>query len=206
MSGLAFDSSGNVYVADAGAHRVQVYDSNGNYLKTIGTLGVGQGRLNTPQRIAIDSNNRLLVAESGNNRLQVFNADGSFAFFISGVTNSVATDSVNRIYIGRNGQVDVYDASGVLQPGLSFSSQAARPFGAVSGLYIDSAGNKYLADATNKVVQVYNASNAPVRSLVPSSGAATYVPQDITVDSAGRVYITDAGNDLLQVFRPVARS
>ncbi len=200
VSGLAFDSSGNVYVADAGAHRVQVYDASGNYLKTIGALGVGQGRLNTPQRIAIDSNNRLLVAESGNNRLQVFNADGSFAFVISGVTSSVATDSANRIYIGRNGQVDVYDANGVLQPSLSFSSQAARPFGVVSGLYIDGAGNKYLADATNKVVQVYNASNTPVRSLIPSSGAATYVPQDVTVDSVGRVYITDAGNDRLQVF------
>ncbi len=76
--------------------------------------------------------------------MQVFNADGSFDFLYQWRDELGRDDSVNRIYIGRNGQVDVYDASGVLQPGLSFSSQAARPFGAVSGLYIDSAGNKYL--------------------------------------------------------------
>ncbi len=60
------------------------------------------------------------------------------------------------------------DANGVLQPSLSFISQAARPFGVVSGLYIDSAGNKYVADATNKVVQVYNVSNARYVAWYPA--------------------------------------
>ncbi len=199
-SGLAFDSSGNEYVADAAAHRVQVYDASGNYLKTIGSLGVGPGRFDTPTRISVDGTNRLLVAEAGNQRLQVFNADGTFAFFITGVTNSVAVDSANNIYVGRNGQVDVYNTSGVRQANLSFSSNAARPFGGVSGLFIDANGNTYIADAASHVVQVYSSAQSPLRTLTPTSGAATFAPQDVSIDVSGRVYVSDSGNDVLQVF------
>src|SRR4051794_37946821 len=46
-SGIAVDSTGNVYVADTGNHRVQKFDSNGNFLTAWGSYGEGKGQFNT---------------------------------------------------------------------------------------------------------------------------------------------------------------
>jgi sugar lactone lactonase YvrE len=46
-SGIAFDTKGNIYVADGalewtwGNQRIQIFDSSGNYLKTLGETVVG---------------------------------------------------------------------------------------------------------------------------------------------------------------------
>src|SRR5207245_222882 len=39
-AGVAVDSSGNIYVADADNHRVQIFDSFGNWKKTIGVSSI----------------------------------------------------------------------------------------------------------------------------------------------------------------------
>src|SRR4051812_19780863 len=45
---VATDSSGNVYVADAGNNRIQKFDSSGNFLTAWGSSGSGDGQFNFP--------------------------------------------------------------------------------------------------------------------------------------------------------------
>jgi DNA-binding beta-propeller fold protein YncE len=62
-------SSGEVAVADRNNHRVQIFDSEGNYKRQFGTEG------NRPTGIASDAHGNLLVVDL-TNRLQVFDPEG----------------------------------------------------------------------------------------------------------------------------------
>jgi DNA-binding beta-propeller fold protein YncE len=68
-------SSGEVAVADRKNHRVQIFDSEGNYKRQFGTEGKEDGQFNTPAGLASDAHGNLLVVDD-TNRLQVFDPEG----------------------------------------------------------------------------------------------------------------------------------
>jgi DNA-binding beta-propeller fold protein YncE len=71
-----FGSSGEVAVADYSNHRVQIFDSEGNYKRQFGTEGKEvDGQLFEPVGLASDAHGNLLVVDS-TNRLQVFDHEG----------------------------------------------------------------------------------------------------------------------------------
>jgi DNA-binding beta-propeller fold protein YncE len=68
-------SSGEVAVADYNNHRVQIFDSEGNYKRQFGTAGKEDGQFNNPTGLASDAHGNLLVADN-TKRLQVFGPEG----------------------------------------------------------------------------------------------------------------------------------
>ena len=54
-TGVATDSSGNVYVADYYNNRIQKFDSDGKFLVKWGTSGTGEGQFAGPSGVATDS-------------------------------------------------------------------------------------------------------------------------------------------------------
>lgn len=70
--GVAFDSQGHIYVADARFENIQVFNQEGRLLMALGYEGIEPGRFSLPAGIAIDDQDRIWVAETGNKRLQVF--------------------------------------------------------------------------------------------------------------------------------------
>ncbi len=72
--GIAFDDSGNIYVSDLSNARVQILDSDGQWLATLGETGVpgsGDYQFDEPEHIAIFAD-QLYVADSVNQRIQIF--------------------------------------------------------------------------------------------------------------------------------------
>jgi tetratricopeptide (TPR) repeat protein len=69
---IAVDSSGNVYVADSGNHRIQKFTSSGSFLATWGSQGTGNGQFNGPRGIAVDGSGNVFVGDTDNNRIQRF--------------------------------------------------------------------------------------------------------------------------------------
>ena len=70
-NGIAIDSHGFVYVADEDYyHRIQKFDSNGNFIAKWGSEGSSNGQMYLPQSITIDLQSFVYVADAMNDRIQ----------------------------------------------------------------------------------------------------------------------------------------
>jgi DNA-binding beta-propeller fold protein YncE len=63
------DQKGLIYVSDTAAHRIEIFDSQGNYVKSIGGFGTGENGFYYPRSLALDREGFLWVADSGNHRV-----------------------------------------------------------------------------------------------------------------------------------------
>ena len=79
-SDVTWDRAGNVYVADGfGTNsRIAKFNKDGNFLKTWGNTGTGQGQFSQIRGIASDAAGNIYVADAGNKRIQVFDGEGTF--------------------------------------------------------------------------------------------------------------------------------
>ena len=93
---VAVDAAGRVYVADDWNNRVQVYDTNGAFLTSIGeNWGSNNGDMTSPRGIALDSNGNLYVSEIDNHRIQKF-AAGTTSWKQVNI-NGFGTEGINLI-------------------------------------------------------------------------------------------------------------
>ena len=84
--GVATAPDGTVYVVDSRNTRIEVYAVDGEFLRSFGTQGAGQGQLarftgaggGGPGGIAVGSDGNLYVADTWNHRIEVFTPDGQF--------------------------------------------------------------------------------------------------------------------------------
>ena len=117
---VAFDSAGNIYQGGNNNTCVQVFNTEGQFLRKFGHKGSGQGELNFPSGIAIDSDDDVVyVAEYYNNRVSVFTTEGAFLTSFGTQGNGqgqfssprgVAVDNGGFIYVSdsNNGQIQIF--------------------------------------------------------------------------------------------------
>ncbi len=133
---MTIDSSDNIYVTDAGNHRIQKFNSTGDFQLTFGShceistgtdcvdpddggpLELGDGQFGSPNGIAIDSAGNIYVTDFELDRVQKFNSTGDFQskFGESGPENGkfqkpsgISFDSNGNIYVtDGNSRVQVF--------------------------------------------------------------------------------------------------
>jgi trimeric autotransporter adhesin len=185
--GLAFDTSGDVYIADLQNHRVRQVNSAG----IIGTFaGDGQSGFSGdggPATSANIGNPRCLAFRNGT--LYIGNAGGSRIR-----TVPLSTGIINT-YAGAGFG---YDGDG--NPLLSSL------FAAPNGLLFDSAGRLVIADTQNQ--RVRRVSGTVMKTIAggfigdgkPATAASLVVPEALAFDKNGNYYIADAtGNRIRKV-------
>ena len=74
--GVAVTAKDEILVADNQNHRVQVFDSNGTFLRSFGHKGKNAGEFKNPTGIAIDKDRKILVSECYNHRVQILSWEG----------------------------------------------------------------------------------------------------------------------------------
>ena len=74
--GVAVTDNDEILVADCLNHRVQVFDSNGTFLRSFGNKGENAGEFNRPFGIATDKDRKIFVADQDNHRVQIFSWEG----------------------------------------------------------------------------------------------------------------------------------
>jgi DNA-binding beta-propeller fold protein YncE len=105
---VAVDKAGNVYVSSTLNARVDVFDAQGAYLRTIGGRGTNFGLFDKPKGIAVDSFGNIHVVDSAWSNVQIFNqkgevllfygARGSYPGLLKNPTG-IAIDKDNKIYV-----------------------------------------------------------------------------------------------------------
>ncbi len=116
---LNVDTQGNLYVADTLNARVQVFDSEGEYVKSIGERGNAWGMFDKPKGVALDSFGNVYVVDSGWSNVQIFNPKGQVLLFFGGRgpvpgmmknPTAITIDPNNRIYVADyiNHRVNIY--------------------------------------------------------------------------------------------------
>jgi sugar lactone lactonase YvrE len=76
-SDIAIDDQGNIYVLDAGNHRIQKFDPDGKYLATFGRRGQGPGEFYMPSSLDLDNQGYMYVSDPQNQRVQILKPDGT---------------------------------------------------------------------------------------------------------------------------------
>jgi len=70
--GLTIDEKDRLYVVDAIAHSVDVYDLEGTRITQFGARGLGPGQFNYPNYLALDSRGKIFVSDRENDQVQVW--------------------------------------------------------------------------------------------------------------------------------------
>jgi uncharacterized protein YjiK len=188
-TGVAVDSSGNLYIADTGNNRVREVAAATGVITTIagtGTAGYSgdngaavSATLNKPSAVVEGSTGNLYVLDTGNNVVRLVNTTGTITTIAGNGTAGYSGDD-----------------------GPATSATLHTPY----GLNIDSSGNLYIADSANNVVRMV--STAGIISTIAGNGTPGYSgdngaaisatldnPQGVTVDNQGNVYISDQSNN-----------
>ncbi len=75
-SDVAFDSEGNIYVADTNNNRVSKYDANGVFLSSFGGFRSPDITLNQPWSVAVADDGTVFIADTWNHKVIKVGADG----------------------------------------------------------------------------------------------------------------------------------
>ena len=165
-SGLAVDSAGNVYVADALNDRIQKFSSSGTFIDKWGTHGSANGQFDLPIDVATDSLGEVYVTDSSNNRVQRFTSTGTFlgkwgsAGSAPGQFQSpsrLAIDSQRNVYVSDTGndRIQVFRPTGAFVKQWGGHGPGDGQFNSPLGIAVGTASRLYVGDANNARVQVF---------------------------------------------------
>jgi hypothetical protein len=190
-SGLALDSIGNVYIADASNHRLRKVNVATGIITTVAGDGTaaffGDGlpatdaKFNFPSDVCIDKFGNVYIADLYNNRVRKINTAGIMSTFVG--------------------------------TGLPISSGDGGPATAANtaphGLCADDTGNIYIAEEGTGMCRIRKVNTAGIISTVAGSGGSTYSGDGIPATNAniipsdaffsnGELYIVDQYNNRIR--------
>ncbi|BAU29593.1 DNA-binding beta-propeller fold protein YncE [Aneurinibacillus soli] len=201
-TGVATDSSGNVYIVDTGNNRIQKFSENGIFLSQWGSYGTDSKQFDGPSFIAIDSLDNVYVADQNNNRIQKLSKEGEFIAELTDLfmVSSVAIDSYGNLYVLDALGITKYDSNLQLIDNTNWSNA---PLNQAIDIAIDSQNNLYVTDSGDKCVKKFD-SDGNVITTWGSEGTGNgkfKYPNGLGIDSDDNVYITDYNGNLpIQVF------
>ena len=76
--GVAVNARDEIAVTDQNNHRVQIFNSDGNYLRSFCRQGKKAGECIFPAGIAFRNNGNIFVADNDNHRIQIFSGEGEY--------------------------------------------------------------------------------------------------------------------------------
>lgn len=215
---LASDPAGDTYVADTAEDRIEVFNPDGAYLRTLGTSAKADpGAFVAPRGVAVDPTGRVYVADPDANDIQYF-APGGGAFLgewsaTGGYKpafyepSALAFDPKGPVYVADTGNARVVKLWGEGE----YLSELGSPadFGGaglddVASVAVSpQTGDLYVADSGHNRILVYSPNGTLIAKVgaeegngAAGSGPGQFDdPQAVTIAPSGNVFVADTDNN-----------
>jgi sugar lactone lactonase YvrE len=202
---VAFDGSGNMFIADWGSSRIRRVDASTGLITTVAGMIADQGgyggdggpataaRLNAPIGVAVDADGNVFIADTYNDRIRKVD-------HATGVITTVAGTG----QVGGTGQIgDVGDG------GPATSAELYQP----QDVAVDADGNLLIADTANHRIRRVDMATGVITTVAGQyffgysgdGGPATEAQMDyvvsIALDPDGNLLIADVTNNVIRIVK-----
>ncbi len=214
--GICCDHHGNIIIGDRSNHRVQVFDSNGQFKYAFGGEGSCPGQFNRPAGVAITREGNIVVADKDNHRIQVLQRDGSFLFMFGSKGGNdgqmiypydVAVNQLDgRIAVTDTGnhRLLIFSHDGVLLGKFGYKGYLCGHFDSPRGIAFNDDGHIIVSDFNVHHILVIHPDGTTARILgSQGTGNGQFTrPQGIAVDHMGHYIIADTRNNRIVIMHP----
>ena len=206
--GVAVNDRDEIVVADNWNHCVQVFDSNGNFLRSFCRRGENPGEFDYPNRIAIDKDRNIFISEWGNHRVQIFSWEGRYLGSFGGIGSldrqlkcprGLSLDSTGNIIVADTGnkQIKIFTPDGTFVVKIGGQDWFTAPFHCVEcdELLI-------VSDSAQSCIKVFNKEGQfQYKFGKKGEGDGEFIhPHLLSVTQSKYPLVCDLGNHRIQVF------
>ncbi len=175
------------------------------FRSSFGTLGSGNGQLNTPRGAATDAAGNVWVADTENSRIEKFSPEGKYLSQFGTLGSSdgqlnhpkgIALDAAGRIWVAdtNNNRIEEFSPKGRFLAKFGSLGTEAGKLKSPVGIAVDSGGNIWVADTANNRVQKFSSTGAYLAAYTSLSG-----PTAITTRGALIIVADTANNRIVEL-------
>ena len=207
--GVAVSDMDEIAVTDWRNHRVQIFDSGGNYLRSFGRQGTKQGEFSSPCGICFDNNRNIFVAGNSNKGIQIFSGEGKFVgmFGGKGSLDSQLSHPWGLSLDDTNGNIIVADTGNKLIKIFSTDGKFVRKIGGPGSLShpvhcVQCDEYLIVSDGDEHCIKVFSREGEYQYKFGQQGerdGEFNF-PRCMAVTKSKHLMVCDGGNDRIQVF------
>ena len=208
--GVAVTDKDEILVADCLNHRVQVFDSNGTFLRSFGHKGENAGEFNFPIGIATDKDRQIFVADRDNHRIQIFSWEGKHLGSFGG-KGSLDSQLLHPwgLSLDSTGNVIVADAGNklikIFTPDGKFLMKIGGPDSFSFPIHCVQCGEYFIvSDRDEHCIKVFNREGY-FQHMFGKQGEGEGEfnrPRSLSVTQSKHLLVCDRDNHRIQVFEP----
>jgi DNA-binding beta-propeller fold protein YncE len=211
---VAVDAQDNIYVTDSDSGVIFVFEPNGKFMRTIGSLKGSEGYFKRPTGIVVDSaSQRIYVTDTLRDEVFILDMQGQIVKTIgkSGLSDGEFNLPTELRLVGpnlmvvdaMNFRVQVFDREGNFQYAVGKIGDGPGAMFRPKGAAMDSEGDVYVVDGQWGVVQVFNRQGQMLYYFgAEGTHAGEFqLPAGLFIDHDDRVYVVDSFNRRVQVFQ-----
>ena len=206
--GVAVNSRDEIAVTDCSNHRVQIFSSDGNHLRSVGRIGSKMGELNSPMGIVFVKNGNIFVVDYGNHRIQIFSGEGEYVGMFRGEGSldsqlysplGLSVDSDGNIIVADSGNklIKIFSPEGKFLMKIGEQGSFTFPFHCIQC-------DRYLivSDMNEHCIKVFDRNgNFQYKFGKQGGGDGEFIkPRCLSVNKSGQLMICDTDNHRIQIF------
>ena len=203
--GLAVSAKDEIAITDHNNHRVQIFNSEGNYLRSFGTEGV---EFKFPTGITYHNNGNIFVADNGNNRIQIFSGKGEYVGSFGGKGRlDSQLSSPCGLSVDSDGNIIVADSVNKLIKTFSPDGNFLMKIGAQGSFTFPLHCIQYeryliVSDYSEHCIKVFDRKGNFQYKFGKKGGGDGELqgPRGLSVNKSGHLMVCDGNNHRIQVF------
>jgi DNA-binding beta-propeller fold protein YncE len=212
--GIDISKKGQVFVADTGNHRIQVFDPQGRFLHMFPVkTAPGEKPAAPVDVLALDRNSYLYVADKDNHKIKVHKQEGAFVFEWGGFgevrgrfryPGILAADQYNQVYVVDvlNTRIQQFDPDGHFITEISTWGVSPGQLFRPKGVAIDKADRVFVTDSFMGCIQVFTDVGGFLGVLCTSGTKRNFTtPVGVAFDAENRLLVVEMRANRIRILK-----